>query len=494
MTGSDFQGAALSWEGTIESGGLMPTLRCISGLELGGLLAVQGEHDLVSITFRRGRVVAADAMNRSAEEALSEVLANQGLLSPAEFSEAVESELATGQLASEVILSKGLVPKEQLLDAVRHQIYRQTSQLLRWSSGDLQWTNGAESPSQDGVEPLSVGELLLRATEEMGGEGPLGGAPPELTSVFEAGSRSLGEPKQLGIDGVHHDHGGDDLWLTPIEYQLLELTDGKQSAAEVAAAIDCDPMEARYALQHLLEVGLLEPAYKIDELDSLSLDEGPGLAVEQQHSVDAAPLERSQLDLDEDLFAGEQAAAAPEPIYSPSLLDDSLESTAPARPASRRPDSVLNVATLWTVRALGIGLVALLLMQLSLRSERNGLLFPFPWQDGHRDRIERTQWLSTVERIDRALRSYHLLYGRFPDDLEILVDLELLDGVDLYDPRGRWLSFSREETRYVLHPVEGEEAVVEWQVEGDVVTDFLLNPRYVDLESLANSSPVRLLN
>ena len=494
MTNPDLAGAVLSWEGTIESGGLLPTLRCISGLELGGLLAVQGEHDLVSITFRRGRVVAADAMNRSAEEALSEVLANQGLLSPGEFSEAVESELATGQLASEVILAKGLVPREQLLEAVRHQIYRQTAQLLRWSSGDLQWTNGAESPSQDGVEPLSVGELLLRATEEMGGEGPLGGPAPELSEVFENSGKNAGELKQLGEHGVHHDGSGDEIWLTPIEYQMLQLIDGRQPAADLAAAIDCDPVEARYALQHLVDLGLSRPAYKIEELGNLSLDDGRGAPSPLPTSVESANLERSQLDFDEDVFGGEQAEPEHEPIYSPSLLDDPLESAAPSRSASRRPDSVLNVATLWTVRALGIGLVALLLMQLSLRSERNGLLFPFPWQDVHRERIERTQWLSTVERIDRALRSYHLLYGRFPDDLEILVDLELLDGVDLYDPRGRWLSFSREDSRYVLNPVEGEVAVVEWQVEGDVVSDFLLNPRYVDLESLANNRPVRLLN
>ena len=494
VTSPNLTGAVLSWEGTIESGGLLPTLRCISGLELGGLLAVQGEHDLVSITFRRGRVVAADAMNRSAEEALSEVLANNGLLSPAEFSRVVESELATGQLASEVILAKGLVPKEQLLDAVRQQIYRQTAQLLRWSSGDLQWTNGAESPSQEGVEPLSIGELLLRATDEFGSEGPLGGPAPELTGVFQTSGKVVREPKLLGEDGIHHEGGGDDIWLTPIEHRLLELTDGRQTAAELAAAIDCDPPEARYALQHLVEAELLEPTLKLGELDSVGLD-SPSIGSPGSISADGVS-EPSQLDLDEGVLTGasDNAAHGGEPGYAPSLLDDPLESVAPSRSVSRRPDSVINVATMWTVRALGIGLVALLLMQLSLRSERNGLLFPFPWQDGHRDRLERAQWLSTVERIDRALRVYHLLYGRFPDDLEILVDLELLDKADLYDARGRWLSFSPEETRYVLHPVEGEVAIREWQVEGGIDDDFLLNPRYVDLESLANSRPVQLLN
>ena len=135
---------------------------------------MQGSHDLITMTFVDGCAMAADAMNSPMDEALGQVLAQEGLLSPADFEEALAASRASGVLASAEILSRGLVEKGPLFRAVRSQTYRQLLEALRFRDGQFSFAVDVESPVEDGVEPLGVAEALVRSSEDLGFEGPHG--------------------------------------------------------------------------------------------------------------------------------------------------------------------------------------------------------------------------------------------------------------------------------------------------------------------------------
>src|SRR4029453_5689110 len=72
-------------EGSLETFQLPEILQMISAQRKTGILTVQGEADIVAISFKDGHVVAADALNQTVEEGLGQILASQGLVSPRDF-------------------------------------------------------------------------------------------------------------------------------------------------------------------------------------------------------------------------------------------------------------------------------------------------------------------------------------------------------------------------------------------------------------------------
>jgi hypothetical protein len=165
--------------------------------------------------------------------------------------------------------------------------------------------------------------------------------------------------------------------------------------------------------------------------------------------------------------------------------------TGPAGSRARR-GALAQLTAMWVARGLALGVVGLLATLLVVQSERPTLLLPFPWQAEQRAVLEKHQTLSRYQKIDRAVRTYYLLYGRPPESLQTLADLELLAPRDLYDSLGRWLSYSGGENGYVVQPVEGGVVIPGTELAADARADFFLNPKFVDLPE-QRPDPVVLL-
>jgi len=494
---------ASSFEGTLESGQLLDILRSIAGRRANGLLSVQGEPDLVSITFLDGNIVAADAMNRPAEDVLAGVLASRGLLGPAEFSATVEPALGTGRLASEVLLELEKVPREDLFDAVREQTYGQVVRLLRWESGNFNWTEGVESPYQEGMEPISVAEAIVRSTEELGVEGPLASGLPDLDGSYRLTSAADGY-RVVGRDGdwIDQTSPGETPWLTPDEEELLAQLRLGTPASRLIEATGWDRFRVEFALFELTALGLAVGGSWQDEDQDLEVGDDTAaqvLAAAVPSSFESGQLE--ELVSDVSSFAFEHSPERrPTPLPSTELeafdvpveagiassvddleLSTDFGSAGMATPPPARRAALAHVTASWAARALALGLVGLLATLLLVQQERPALLLPFPWQSDARAVLEKHQTLSRYQKIDRAVRTYYLLYGRPPESLSTLADLELLAPGDLYDPLGRWLSYSGRETGYVVQPVEEGEVVPGSELAADSRSDFFLNPKFVNL-------------
>lgn len=518
----------MSIGGTLESGALQEFLRRIAASEARGLLSIQGEQDLVSITFERGSIVAADAMNHPAEEMLGEVLANEGWLSPADFHEALEAQPPSGRLASVMLAEAGVVENRILLRAVRLQTYRQALRVLRWRAGNFDWTPDVESAYHDGVEPLSIAELLLRATEELGSEGPLTGTIPELDTVFEKNPDRqvvVRDLEQAGHQSAALENGPDVAWLSRQERKLLEAIDGRQPGSLLMLQSGLDPYQVKYSLHALARSGLIRVSHQVSADNPLHATLATGVRStdildtiepwEESGSLRVGDLGSGSLRLDEGVLQASEVAPAgvsPEPSVQldadpgrsgafrgglastnlEELLEAETESAAVQRPVRKQRWS--DVASPWLARALALAMVALLAATAVLPRERSSLLLPFSWLAADREALDREQRTAIHRKIERAIRTYHLIYGRYPEDLTLLADLQLLaQRADLHDPQGRGLVLTRRSEGYLLQAVQGGEL----QEPAEVTSfeqDFLINPRYAGLESSSFDRAVVLLD
>jgi uncharacterized protein DUF4388 len=155
-------------EGTLDLFKLPEILQLISQQKKTGILTVQGQQDIVAISFLAGGIVAADALNQTVEEGLAQVLVSEGMMGAQEFARAAAEHQSTGGRLLDLLLERRYVERPQLLKALRLQTYRLLEQLLRWDEGDFKFYSGDEVSYEDGFVPISVEELLIHAVQDAG--------------------------------------------------------------------------------------------------------------------------------------------------------------------------------------------------------------------------------------------------------------------------------------------------------------------------------------
>lgn len=150
-------------EGTLDLFKLPEILQLVSQQKKTGILTVQGQQDIVAISFLNGRIVAADALNQTLEEGLAQILLKEGMISAPDLARAASEHQASGGRLIDLLAERRYVERAQILEALRLQTYRLLEQLLRWSQGDFKFYSGDEVSYEEGFVPISVEELLINA-------------------------------------------------------------------------------------------------------------------------------------------------------------------------------------------------------------------------------------------------------------------------------------------------------------------------------------------
>ena len=166
-------------EGTLELFKLPEILQLVSQQRKTGILTVQGQQDIIAISFLDGKIVGADALNHTVEEGLSRVLVSEGLMSAADFGRAVAAQQSAGSRLVDFLVEQRYVEREALLRALRIQTSRLLEQLLGWDKGEFKFYGGDEVPYEDGFVPIPVEELLFQAAQKAAAQPP----PPRPTAA-----------------------------------------------------------------------------------------------------------------------------------------------------------------------------------------------------------------------------------------------------------------------------------------------------------------------
>jgi hypothetical protein len=154
-------------EGTLELFKLPEILQLIAQQKKTGILTIQGQQDIIAVTFLNGQIVAADALNQTVEEGLAQVLMGERLISAADFARATaEHDASGGGRLLDLLVDRGYIGRPDLLRGLRLQTFRLLEQLLRWDKGDFKFYSGDEVPFEEGFVPIAVDELLYQVAEK----------------------------------------------------------------------------------------------------------------------------------------------------------------------------------------------------------------------------------------------------------------------------------------------------------------------------------------
>ena len=153
-------------EGTLDLFKLAEILQMISQQGKTGILTVQGQQDIVAISFLNGRIVAADALNQTLEEGLSQILLKEGMISAPDLGRAASEHQSAGGRLIDLLVERRYVERPQILEALRIQTWRLLEQLMSWNQGDFKFYSGDEVSYEEGFVPIAVDEFLLHAAQK----------------------------------------------------------------------------------------------------------------------------------------------------------------------------------------------------------------------------------------------------------------------------------------------------------------------------------------
>ncbi len=462
----------MALEGDLSIFRLPDILQVIAQQQKTGILTVQGESDILAVSFHQGMVVAADALNQSFEEMLGEVLASQGVLSPERFQRlSEEHRTIAGERLADFLIRRGALSREQLLSALRFQTYRLLLEVLGWKVGEFKFYSGEEVAFEEGMEPLAVDEVLYRSMRDLLGEGTVAGAMPHGFVAYEAVLQS--KPLRVVREApTALEREADVIWISADERAVLDRLDGKLPAERLAQESGLGDLRTQYALFHLLRAGLVRPAGETPPEGTASgLAPAPPPRLERTGTgvrAPVAPSAAAEAVLERDsprAVPYEERIAYREDTHA-ALMVPPAERVALARIAA-------GVATV-----LGIAALVLAILRPA------PILLPYPARGAERQGLERIERQDRMAAIDRAARSFYLLEGRYPASLDDLVSRRLIGPQQRFDPAGRPLMLRPSEDAYALvvagaPPEEvgdggGDDLVVTESVAGDVLLDRTL--------------------
>lgn len=148
-------------EGSLDLFRLPEILQVVSQESKTGILTVQGEQDIVAISFSKGRVVAADALNQTLEDALGVTLDREGLLARREYEAALAEQRSRGGRLIDVLVDRGYLDRSELLLGLRRYTSDLLGDILLWDEGDFKFYTNDEVSYEEGFDPISVDSLLL---------------------------------------------------------------------------------------------------------------------------------------------------------------------------------------------------------------------------------------------------------------------------------------------------------------------------------------------
>ena len=148
-------------EGTLEIFKLPDILQMISHQQKTGILTVQGQQDIIAVSFLKGKIVTVDSLNQTQEEGLSQILIKEGLLTSVQFARASSEHQSAGVRLLDFLVERNYVQRDALLRALRLHATRLLGELLRWDKGEFKFYGGDEVPYEEGFVPITVEEVLV---------------------------------------------------------------------------------------------------------------------------------------------------------------------------------------------------------------------------------------------------------------------------------------------------------------------------------------------
>ncbi|MDI6693314.1 MAG: DUF4388 domain-containing protein [Anaerosomatales bacterium] len=280
-----------------------------------GVLRIKRSDAEGSIWFRDGEVFFAQSdWNR---EPLGQRLVNAGRITPSALAKAIEirsQEPAGGRRLGQILVDEGYITQPVLEAFVQEQIQDTIFDLMRWDEGEFDFEILPEVVDEDIGLSVSVENIVMEGSRRIEEWNRIKKKVPSMDMVFKMAT-APGE-------------GTFEISLKPTEWNLLLLTDGTRSVAELARDLGKTDFEVARVIYGLFSAGLLEVASD-DEVERLRAERAEREARRAAQAAEAAKLQAAA------------ATAAPEPaVPAPAAPEtEVLAAPEPAVEAAPEPEA-----------------------------------------------------------------------------------------------------------------------------------------------------------
>jgi Domain of unknown function (DUF4388) len=390
----------MALEGTIKDFGLPDIFQLIGLQRKTGLLTLRHDTEDVVVTFENGMVVMADSSTKRLEDRIGNVLVKQGKLSKERLEEALQTQKATLQRLGHVLVAHHFITPKDLKEALQVQVSQIVFRVFRWRDGEYHFApTDSVDYDRENFNPMSADFILMEGIR-MVDEWP------------------IIEKKIPSMDIVLRQ---------VVNASLIEV--GASGGEEGGGA----PSEAKRPVSSSAKIRLSSEEEKIYRL----VDGNRTV----QSIIDSAGM--GEFDVCRTLF---------------DLLNRNIISTvgrSVARRAAEGPQEEEGVASATPGYAI-LALVALL----SIAGAATHAWSPFaviglpPFLGEPRELMLEGVTHARIERLDAAVRAFHLGHGSLPNTLEDLVSAGLVDRSYLKDPWARPFHYSPTAGGYLLSAVD----------------------------------------
>jgi hypothetical protein len=393
----------MALEGTLRDFSLADILQLISLQKKTGLLTLKGAQDAVTLGFSEGRLVSAESGARRMDTRLGTVLVKTQRLAPETLQRALEIQAKTLQRLGFILLKNGFCTHEDLRDGLDIQIRKIVYSLFRWTDGDYIFApHDAIDYDRETVVPIAVENLLMEGAR-MQDEWPIiekvvksvdlvfTKVPIAQAVVPAEDEDDVEEIGESSIERRVRERKNEPIRVSKAEWAVYQLVDGSLSVAEINERTFLSEFDGCKAVYDLVSRDLI---------------------------VTVKRAARSPL------------AEEPTPVPSPSRI----RASSPA-----------------LVAAIAIGAVALLLLGLRVQSVNplNVLTVPLR-RDAIVEGYQKSVSLVRLRRLTEAVDTFYRVLGRFPENMDALINADLVSPSDLYDPWGQKYLYVLQPEKYYL--------------------------------------------
>ena len=230
-------------KGTLDDFSLPEIFRLTSHVKKTGRLEVERRNGSGRVYFRDGDVYYAESTK--SKEQLGRKLMRSGRVTEEQLRSAVDENEATGRRVGEILVERGAAELEQIEWAVRSQIEDAVFDLLRWDLGAFVWEPDVEIEVEVPLT-VTVDNLIIEASRRL----------DEISQI----RRQIDSPEVVLAMAPRPPEGAHQINITPEEWQVLVLVDGRRSVSDIASFIGTDAFQTTRMLFGLMNAGLIYDA------------------------------------------------------------------------------------------------------------------------------------------------------------------------------------------------------------------------------------------
>ena len=232
----------MALSGNLDDFSLPEILQLIAVQQKSGVLKLTAGDDVAVIFFEGGKIVSTRDRRRNARDPLKPFLVRTGRLTPAQLKQIETIEAESRRELTDILLTGNYLNHEDLAEALEQQIQDTLHQLLTWKTGSYHFSGDSRTVPKFAVNVrLHTEGLLMESMRRI----------DEFIRYRETLSSPamVLRPKALATPPKD---------MSPQEQRILPLVDGLRPLRDILAQSRLVEFEAYEALQHLLDLGVIE--------------------------------------------------------------------------------------------------------------------------------------------------------------------------------------------------------------------------------------------